>query len=215
VSEKTILITLPDHDDTVYYLSSYSEPIVKAAEQKGMRRLVLKGRRANRAEFESHVKKNKPDFVVFNGHGSAEEVAGQDNDYLVKCSQNEKLLGGKVVYARACSSLALLGKSCVDKGAKAYAGYKDSFVFITDRNSMANPMRDSFAKPFFECSNVVPISLVKGDDVGAACEKAQMQYKKTIRSLYFKGGPDAPYLLANLLWNMGNEGFEGDPKATI
>jgi hypothetical protein len=45
---KKLLITLPEHDEATYYLSVWSEPIIKEAEKRGIQVLKLKRERANK-----------------------------------------------------------------------------------------------------------------------------------------------------------------------
>ena len=215
MNEKTLLITLPEHENIVQYLSVYSEPILRAAERRGVRKLLLRGKKADRKNFESYARSQNPDFVVLNGHGSNEGVMGHNNEFLVKCDDNEELLSRKVVYTRSCDSLAGLGKSCVRKGTKAYIGYRGPFIFPRETSREATPEKDSICKPVFECSNIIPVSIIEGADAETACEKSRLQYIKEIKSLFVRHGPESSSLLAALLWNMKMEGFEGDPKATI
>ncbi|RLJ09134.1 MAG: hypothetical protein DRP13_00995 [Candidatus Aenigmatarchaeota archaeon] len=66
---KKFLITLPKHDIATRYLSVWSNEIIKYAEKKYIKILKLIRERVNRKALLSFLKKQKPGFLVLNGHG--------------------------------------------------------------------------------------------------------------------------------------------------
>jgi len=159
---KKLLITRPEHDDTTLYLSHWSKQAIEQAESKGMRVLDLHKNRANKSEVVSMLSKQKPELVIFNGHGGDNVVGGDKNEPLIVAGENENLLKEKITYAISCKSAKKLGPKSVDSGAKAYIGYDDDFIFFYDPNKMTHPLKDETAKLFLEPSNELIISLVKG-----------------------------------------------------
>jgi len=53
------------------------------------------------------------------------EFANRDNF-------EKSLAKEKIVYALACDSLEVLGKTAVEQGTKAYIGYKARFMLVID-----------------------------------------------------------------------------------
>lgn len=115
-----MLITRPNHDQTVRYISTWAEKIKKLAEQKNFSVLDLKNNRANKKEVESMLKKQDPELVFFNGHGRADAVAGQNDEILVRVGYNEGFFENRIIYSLSCSSGKELGPSMVKNKAKAF-----------------------------------------------------------------------------------------------
>lgn len=213
--DKTFLITTPQHDDVLSYCSAWSGEIIEFAEKRGFNVISLPQDKANRKEFESRIKKNKPNFVMFNGHGNPDSVLGHDNEVLVKVNDNEALMNGKVVYARSCYALSKLGKSCHSKGTKAFIGYYLPFMFVSDPNRSAHPLKDEFATPCFASSNTIPLTLLKGNTAREATNRCREQTDKLIEYWKTKDIVEAPTIVACLMWNKKGLGIEGDKTAQL
>src|SRR3989339_1028484 len=99
---KHLLVTRPEYDYTTRYISAWAKKYFELAEQKGYTVVDLRRKRANRKEFESVIKKIKPAFVILNGHGNKNEVAGNDNETLVETNTNAEILADKITYALSC-----------------------------------------------------------------------------------------------------------------
>ena len=80
----TLLMTRPEHDDTTYYLSSWSKEVLEFAENKGLNVFDLHREKANREEVEKKLRKFSPKLVVLNGHGDEDTVAGHKNQPLIR-----------------------------------------------------------------------------------------------------------------------------------
>ena len=75
------LITTPESDDVLYYCSKWSNEIIEQARKKGMHVTNLEQKKASRTNFEGHVQAQQPDFIMFNGHGMPEFIAGHNDEH--------------------------------------------------------------------------------------------------------------------------------------
>lgn len=210
------LITRPNHDITTNYLYYWSTKIIVEAEKKGFEVIDLKGKRANKKEFVSVITKTQPSFVVLNGHGNEEAVAGFDNENLIKVGDNERLLNEKISYAVSCRSAKILGPECVRHGAKTYIGYEDDFTFLIDETKITKPLEDKTAEFFLEPSNQVAISLLKGNSTGNSYQRSQQSFRRNIhQSLTSEAASADKEAVPFLLWDMKHQVCIGDQKASL
>jgi hypothetical protein len=212
---KRMLITRPDHDDITFCLQVWSNKIIETANQRNIGMIDLKGNRVNKKNVESIIIKKNPRLIVFNGHGNDKEITGQRNQTLIKYNLNEYLLKSKITYAISCRSARKLGPKSVKVGALTYIGYEEDFTFYFDKNKSSRPLSDEIAKPFFESSNQVAISLLRGKTTGEAYNKSQLTFKRWIERFRKSKIPEAPYVLSALIWNMTFQKIIGDKNALI
>ncbi len=195
---KTYLITRPEHDGTVHYLSHWSKETISLAEKNGMKVLDPDKENANRQKFESMINKMAPDLVMLNGHGDVNMVAGHANQPLVMVGQNEGLLKAKIVYALSCRSSKTLGPKSIEAGAVSYTGFDDDFIFSYEPENISRPLKDETAKLFLEPSNLFIDSLIKGNTVEESRKRTESLLKRNLlRSL---GSTVADASLARFLW---------------
>lgn len=201
-----MLITRPNHDITTNYLFYWSTLIMVQATRSGKNIIDLSKQRANAKEFASVIKKTHPDMVVVNGHGNHSVVTGYNNEPLVEKGKNQDLLKNTIVFARSCQSASGLGPEAVKAGCKAYIGYNDDFVFVTEIEMAARPLDDKTAQLFLEPSNYVAISLLKGHSPSDANNRSKEMYKKTIQKLMSSAGTSTDVeLIPNLFWNYSHQ----------
>ncbi|KKU25504.1 MAG: hypothetical protein UX37_C0020G0004 [Microgenomates group bacterium GW2011_GWA2_46_16] len=201
-----MLITRPNHDITTNYLFYWSTLLIEQAKKSGKVVTDLNQKRANAKEFASVVKKTRPAMIVLNGHGDHSTVTGYDNEPLVTKNDNPEILAGTVVFARACQSALELGEEAVKRGCKAYIGYNDDFVFVTEDGKETHPLQDSTAKLFIEPSNHVVISLLKGHSPSEANSRSRAMCLKTIQKLMSSSASqDDSELVPNLAWNYAHQ----------
>jgi len=62
---------------------------------------------------------------------------------------------------------------CIDNGIIAFLGYKRKFSVGYLQSKCTTPLHDEVVKLFIEPSNLIPISLIKGNTVGNAYRKSQ------------------------------------------
>jgi len=198
--KKGLLITLPRYDDITEYLSQFSQQIEKEADDKGIELKKLKDKEVTREEFEKIIKKLDYRMIVFNGHGSSDEIRGYRN-FIVKVGENENLLRERIVYARTCHAAVRLGKECT-KDAKegCFIGYNRPFQFYVNLKWIANPLKDNTAKLFLEPSNLVPISIINGNSAFNANENSKRQILKNIKKVLQNSDAES-FKIAEALWN--------------
>ncbi len=198
---KGIIITLPRHEYVTDYLSISSESVIKEANKRSIKVKELKDERANEKDFEAVVKKLDYKMVVFNGHGSEDAISGHKNKPIIKSGVNDSLLKGRITYARSCWAGRVLGKKCMENDKEGcFIGYELPFMFYIDNRWSSNPHKDSIAPIFLGPSNLIPISLIKGNAALQAHENGKKQTLKTINKILKIGGNEA-FLFAEKLWN--------------
>lgn len=211
-----MLITRPNHDITTNYLYYWSEKIVEIAKKKKNKVIDLKGRRANKKEFVNVLKKINPCFIVMNGHGDEKTITGYDNEILVAAADNETILTGKIIFARACRAAVKLGKSCVNKGTKTFIGYTDDFIFFIDEVKINRPLADKTAQLFLEPSNYIAIGLLKGHKTSITNERSKELYRQNMQQLTTSETPkEDRELIPFLRWDMINQVCLGDSNAEL
>jgi len=213
---KTLLVTRPQHDETTNYLCFWAEPVIEEARKRNFKVLDLKGAKANAEDFSGRMKKIKPSLLFLNGHGNSDSITGHEDEELVSTNKNKGLLMDKIIYALSCSSAKNLGKFAVKNGTKSFVGYKEDFVFMSEENKSTRPIKDETAKLFFEPSNLVVTTLIKGNSTLEAYNRSQDKFKQNIRKLITSESPQedrSPIPL--LMWDMANQSCLGDNNTKV
>ncbi len=210
----TLLVTRPKHDDTTHYLFHWAQEIVRFAKQKGVKILDLDRERAVKDKLESMVAKMQPSFIFFNGHGSADSIAGCDDKILVRAGDNEKMLEAKSVYALSCSSAKKLGPASIKAGARAYLGYDDVFIFFYEPGKLSKPLDDKTAELFLGPSNQLVISVLKGHTAEESYDRSQKCFLQNIQKIATSQIADLG-LIPYLLWNKMHQVCLGDKEAIL
>jgi hypothetical protein len=210
-----LLVTRPRHEITTNYLYYFAGEVIVHA-KNSTEICDLRGSRANRKEFEGVVIKTNPDLLFLNGHGNSETVTGNDNEPILIADENDNLTKGKIVYALSCSSASRLGKTCVEKGARAYIGYSDDFIFVYEEDKISKPLNDAIARQFLEPSNLLMLSLIKGNSAGSSIQKSKSCFATNIKKLLTSTSPqiDKTYI-PWLIWDMDCQVCVGDENAKI
>ncbi len=212
----SVLITQPDFDKTTRYISAWSEIVEEFSIKRGNKTIILRGKRANRQEFESIIKKVQPQLLMLNGHGNDSQVAGQDNEILLDSSSDEDITKNKIIYALSCSSAKALGTDCIKNRTKAFLGYDSDYIFLHNHPKISKPREDKRAELFFGPSNLIPMSLIKGNNAGDSHQGAKELLRKNILGLlnsevYNENRICLPYLI----WNYQHLTLLGDPEAKL
>lgn len=211
-----ILVTCPDYDLVTRYISTWADEVIRFAPKYSIKIIPIIFKKVKREIIEQYLKKHKFSFVWFNGHGSKNSIFGHKNEILIQQNENEELLVNKIIYSLSCESGLELGKSCVDKGAKAFIGYRLPFGFLTDKNSECSPEDDNIASIFKEPSNIIPLTLIKGKSVKTAFKRSQEKFKDLIHKYSASENmPEAPTIRLWLFWNMSSQIALGDLSAKI
>ena len=215
---KRFLITRPTHDLITSYLHDFSNEIVKTAkETKDIHVTDLEGPAAIRVNLEKSLIKEEPGLVFLNGHGDRKRVAGHEDEIILD-EKNIKLGKDKIIYALSCDSLEDLGEIAVDKGARAYIGYKARFMIVKDPSRECSPSKDKNALPFRRACSTLINSLVFGLPAGEAIERTKKEYIHSIKSLgTSEDDPygDVPLIRFALSWNLEFLDMCGNPNASF
>lgn len=197
-----MLITRPNHDVTTNYLFYWSISLINLAKRRNIPISDLAQKRANLKEFTSVILKTKPTFIVLNGHGDDSVVTGYNNETLVDIDNSQSLLNGSVVYARSCKSARKLGPQAIISGCKAYVGYDEDFVFVSEAAKVSHPLEDKTAQLFLEPSNQVVISILKGHSPAESNRRSKEAYKRNIQKLMSSSSSKEDVeLIPNLVWD--------------
>lgn len=200
----SVLITRPRHETTTHYLYHWTGPLVDEANRRKLKVIDLQKDKANKKTLESYLKKQKPDVVLLNGHGNEHCVTGHENKVLIEAGENTSLLKGMIVYMRACSAGKLLGIDVIKMGARAFIGYVEPFRFYTRDEMFNKPLEDDYAKPFFESSNQIGYSLLKGKSGTDAHKDSLVVYRKNIARLLTSNATNS-FVVPDLMWNMHHQ----------
>lgn len=213
---KSLLITRPRYDEATNYLYYWAEKVIGEAQKKNLTVLDLCDEKANIKDFTGRVEKLNPDLMFLNGHGDPNRITGQNYEVLVEKDKNETLLSHKITYALSCSAAKNLGQSAVKKGAKAFIGYKEDFIFTYEKDKTTKPIEDKTAKLFLEPSNLVVTTLIKGNTAKEANIRSKKEFRRNLRKLMASESPQedqSPIIW--LLWDIQAQVCLGDQSATI
>lgn len=200
-----LLITRPEHDYATRYLSIWAKKFFNLAKNKNYSIIDLYRERANRKEVESVIKKRDSCFVIINGHGSDDSIAGHENEPLLMAKVNSSLLKGKIIYAISCRSARVLGKEAGQYADTAYIGYQDDFIFVYLERYRTRPVEDKLAGLFLDPSNLVVATLLKGHSAKESVLRAQQEFLRNIQTLLTsKTKPDDSSAIRYLVWDMKN-----------
>ncbi len=216
MNDTPILITQPNFDKTTQYVSTWSEEVEEFSLKRGNKTITLKGKRSNRDEFESVMRKTVLQLVMLNGHGNDNEVAGQDNEVILDLESAEEIIKGKIIYALSCSATKVLGHSCIKKGAVAFIGYSEEYIFLHSHIKVSRPREDKRAALFFKPSNQIPISLIKGNTAQESYQDSKGILKRVISDLFNSETSNAERVcLPYLIWNYRHLTLLGYEKGTL
>src|SRR3989344_2018845 len=199
-----VLFSRPKDDVTLNYLYHFSKELIDLSNSLGHKTINKEREEANKIMITSIIKKQKPNLIMFNGHGSPEKICGHKKEVIIFSEENPQLLQDSITYSLSCSSASVLGPKAVQNGAISFIGYKFDFVLGKDPDSEASPRHDKIAKLFLEPSNTLVSSLLQGRNVKTSIEKAKKEMLANIWHLNTtKSFPEAvyyaPFLFSNYL----------------
>jgi len=198
--KKGIILTLPKYDLVTQYLSAFSGQIEMAAEGKSIFLKRLNEKEVNRKEFEKVVKKLDCKMIVLNGHGNEDNIAGDNDEIIVSKEENPEILRDRITYARSCEAASGLGEKFAKDQKTCFIGYDLPFEFYFDDEWVTNPIKDNTARLFLESSNLVPLSLIKGNNSSESHERAKKQMLKNIKKV-LRNQTKESFAVAESLWN--------------
>lgn len=209
-----MIVIRTKHDLATEYTYAWTEPIIKDAEKRGFSVTKVEGNDTNFNNFEKRIKKKKPKFVFFNGHGSENSLHDNKGDHLIDL-KSSYLLKNTITFARSCNSLLGLGKKAVEEGCNAFIGYKKKFIIPRWHRVTCKPSQDKAAKPIFECSNLVAKELLKGKTVEIAVTRSHQKASDVVVDLIYSKEPFASPTLVALIHNDSALSFVGEESSRI
>lgn len=182
----------------------------------GAPRKELRGNDAVGDKFDGAVRTENPSLVAGAGHGSADTWVGQyvPEEYgysTLLTTYNADLMKDRVVYLLSCLTAKELGPEIVRRGARAYAGYREEFVWTVE--SPESPATDRLAAPFGAASTAFPKVLIGGRTVREARERTLEAYEAEMEEWERSEDPYAREVVKWLNWDMQALAVEGDEEA--
>ena len=117
----------PCFDEVTKYSIRWSQAL---HEELGERRVSCCREEAVRQGFEDYVKRYNPELITFYNHGTEDSLIGNDENPLLD-SGNVGLINGREMYTMCCLAAKRLGAEAYRKGARAWWGYTETFIFTT------------------------------------------------------------------------------------
>ncbi len=210
----TVLVSRPRHDKATNYLYYWSESVIDAVKVRRIRLADLSGDKAISSVFKGYFEKIKPSFLFLNGHGSAESIFGHNDLKLISVSDDLARFANCIFYSRSCDSGAILGPELIKAGARGFIGYERELIVSFMPEYITRPLRDPLAKLFLEPSNLVPLSIVKGNTVGEAYRKTQAAMLTNLRKMLSSGASYQERYHSVFLWsNIKHQVILGNPES--
>jgi len=214
-TSKTLLVTRPSYDPTTHYCYHWSQPVIEKAKQKTFRVLDIADDKVTRSILESYLKKQEPQLIFLNGHGSPTVVAGQNEEPILMKDNLNAIPTGSIVYVRSCDVGRVLGKQ-IALIASAFIGYSKAFGFYRDYRYMRQPTKDPLAKFSFDPSNLVVTTLLKGNTTIEAHQRSRSTMRRNLEYLLSSKATSVERQCATPLWrNYKYQVCLGDGEAKI
>lgn len=213
---RIILVTNPADDSATKYLDSWLYKIVNLAKkQKDTFIFELRKKQANKKKLILLIKDKKPQFVIFNGHGSNDSITGFGQKILIKCGENEHLLKDKIIHSLSCNSARKLGPRCIKIGTLTYIGYEEEFKLVhLDKSSNKERLEDEVANFFLKPAYEAVIALIEGATAKNAYERSQKMYLENLEVLITSSSAEYNTVVASLLFhNLEHQVCLGNNKA--
>lgn len=208
-----LLVTRPDYDIVTKYFCIWSEALCTMARQKGMTVCDLQGKKANRKDFESYLRKNNPSMVFLNGHGNAEIITGQNDEPIVDAAS---MSPNSIMYARSCDAGERLGQELVRHGVSSFIGYRRKFIFGYTPEYVTRPVMDPMASLFLEPSNLIVSTLLKGHTAKDANQRSKDAMFRNFRKMICSTASFEERYASRWLWgNLQHQVLHGNEEAKI
>ncbi|MCX6815686.1 MAG: hypothetical protein NT120_02450 [Candidatus Aenigmarchaeota archaeon] len=215
---KIFLITRPEHEYRVAYLHAWSKEILDFALKRNIKFTDFDKKQSTRENVEKYLRKRRPEFVIFNGHGPEDSTAilGHNDEAIIKAGKNTALLKDTIVYARACFSTKVLGNEVISNGGKSYIGYSGPFSWVHSSDRECNPFKDKIAEPFKMISNMIPLSILDGHTTLEAHNRAKNLCLKLLQDFSSTGNDNLDKEIRFWLYvDMNIQEHLGDSDATF
>jgi len=190
------------YDLPTTYANAWLAQVITYAKTKGY--YVIDLENPTKEEFEETIQSQQPLLVIGSGHGESDVFAGKEREIILKKCTNDHLLATKICYLIACNTALELGPSAVNKGALAYIGWQEDFVFAINAQYIERPTEDPYAYAFFDTANKIGYALLEGKTVKESYELAIQNFNKWIKYWRGVGDPMAQQIITWLYWDRDN-----------
>jgi len=208
-----MIIIRASYDNQTTYLYQWSEAIIDEAKARGFKVDRIEGKDINEKNIRSRIRNRRPEIIFFNGHGSKTSLISDKEEFINL--QSADVFNSTITFTRACDCLVGLGPKAVEKGCKAFIGYRRKFWIAREHKWECTPLKDPLAKPILEGSNIIMTELLKGKTVKESVEKSHEHANKSIMELIYSKEPLASASLQAIMFNDGALGIEGDANAKV
>jgi hypothetical protein len=174
----TVLFARPSHDLPTRYASFYLNKVIDQSRNLGFNVIDLKDELVTRRNFINYMMSLSPDVVIMTGHGYPTMITGWKGEPILKAGVDDTLLEGKTIIALSCLAGKELGKTLVERGAKAFLGFRKPFSFYF---SSENPVNDDNANMFFRPPIEATLLLLRGSSIQEAYNRAIDLYNEEIK----------------------------------
>lgn len=200
---RILLITNPAHDIPTEYLDAWSKRALDVARQQpDVRIFELNKTEATKENVTKIIEAEKPQLVIFNGHGNENVITGYEFEILIQINDNEILLEKKIIHAFACAAGKNLGPKCVAIGSAAYIGYREKFQLthlnkLTETEQINDPIATFFLEPAFSAI----LALIEGKTMIEAYNISQAMYLQHLQILLTSSSTDLNTTVAARLYH--------------
>ena len=144
-----VLVASPSYDTATRYTYHYKKLLAEKLVTEG-KAVIWLGERYSPDVFRDFSCAS--DVIVAAGHGAPNKFTGYNGELIwdpdtLGCVRN------RGVHLLSCLTGQNLGKEIVRKGGKWFIGYKEEFVFVSDKSKRIH--EDELARPFFEIDNLI------------------------------------------------------------
>lgn len=198
-----LLIIAPLHDPATFFSNEAVRRLVEWIDKENVKRYreginlikykVLSGIKASRLTIYLN---RDVDGVFFYGHGLDDRLG----DLWIRVlplidKRNIHWFKDKIIYTMSCLSGKELGKVAIEKTVKVYFGQTERFYgFIPS-------LRHPFFKDWYQLVNVIPKSLISGDQAFIALQKYEKLAKVLhTKYLYLRAKENVYFLFKNALY---------------
>lgn len=204
------LATLTGTDKVTYYMSTWTNAVLRESRAKGTKTVIL---HTDRATLEANIAAYQPSFIIGVAHGYPEELGIYRNLPLVDL-QNAHITRDTVSYFISCNTAETLGPATIANGAKAFIGFDQDFIFWINEHALY-PIGDTLARPFMLPIMKVIRSLAAGRTTGEAYKDSKNIFREQIRLWNSKNTLKAKLITNALRHDLDSFVLLGDRSVTV
>jgi len=150
------------------------------------------------------------DYLIIVGHGQHASITGQHDEVLLEVGNyNPNIVTNRFVKFLSCQTGETLGPDMIQKGAKAYQGYKEDYLWIADEEYKTHPWDDPIASKWL-------LPVVDAIDAMLSGSTNKAVYEMEREAYRVNADKETDELSRSLLtYAYSNLMILGDPEATV